>query len=80
MHGAMFPRVPGLGLAPAMETRRVNARERDALLREALAREEAAYREPCPPAQPIENIPRQRRVGAAWSDVDLGRTVAIRHG
>jgi hypothetical protein len=65
MHGATFPRVPGLGLGPTMETRTTTARDRDALLRDALAREEAAYREPCPPVQRRDSVQRPVRAGAA---------------
>ena len=65
MHGATFPRVPGLGLAPARETRHVNVREQDALLRDAIAREDAAYRDSCPPVQRRDTVRRPVRAGAA---------------
>jgi len=68
MHGDTFPRVPGLGLAPTPETRHINRGEQDALLRDALAREDAAYRadcEQCPPAQRRDAVRRPARAGAA---------------
>ena len=65
MHGATFPRVPGLGLAPAMSTPRINLREQDALRRDAWDREEAAYVKPCPPAERHEKLGRPVRAGAA---------------
>ncbi|HJW22019.1 MAG TPA: hypothetical protein VJ506_06295 [Candidatus Limnocylindrales bacterium] len=64
MHGDTFPRVPGL-LAPTPEARRANLREQDALLRDRLAREEAAYRDPCPPVQRRDVARRPVRAGAA---------------
>lgn len=56
MHGATFPRVPGLGLAPAMSTSNINLREQEALRRDAWDRENAAYAKECPPARSAERI------------------------
>ncbi|HET9681482.1 MAG TPA: hypothetical protein VFP19_05525 [Candidatus Limnocylindrales bacterium] len=61
----LSPRLPGLGLAPAMTTRDTNSRQRDALLRDALAREQETYREPCPPAERFDAVRRPVRAGAA---------------
>lgn len=60
----MFARVPGF-LAAAPEARRVNLREQDALLRDALAREEAAHRDRCPPVERRDVVRRPVRAGAA---------------
>ena len=65
MHERTFLRVPGLGLAAAMAAPVTNDRQHDALLRDALAREEAAYREPCPPVKRREALQRPVRAGAA---------------
>ena len=65
MHEAFSPRVPGLGLAPATAARDTNDRQRDALLRDALARETATWSEPCPPVQRREALRRSVRAGAA---------------
>ena len=68
MHGDTFPRVPGLGLAPTPETRHINRGEQDALLRDAIAREDATYRatrqDPCPPER-YDTVSRPVRAGAA---------------
>ena len=65
MHERMNPRMPGLGLAPAMATRDPNTRQHDALLRDALVREQAAHPEPCPPAERFDTVRRPVRAGAA---------------
>jgi hypothetical protein len=64
MHGTTFPGVPGLGLAPAMSTPRINHRAQDALRRDAWDREEATF-VPCPPAERREKLTRPVRAGAA---------------
>jgi hypothetical protein len=68
MHGDWYPRLPGSGLAPTPEAHHVNVREQDALLRDALAREESAYREtrePRPPALRRRTVRRPARAGLA---------------
>ena len=50
MYRDWLPRVPGAGLAPTPEARHVNVRAQDALLRDALAREDATYRESSKPS------------------------------
>ena len=68
MFGDWYPRLPGSGLAPTPEAHHVNVREQDALLRDALAREESAYREahePRPRAPRRHIFRRPARAGVA---------------
>lgn len=65
MYEVLNPRLPGLGLAPAMASRDTTSRQHDALLRDALAREQAARPQPCPPAERFDSVRRPVRAGAA---------------
>ncbi len=69
MREDMFLRLPGLGLAPAMAAPDMRSRqrdaERDALLRDTIAREQEADRQPCPPDGRMEPVRRPVRAGAA---------------